>query len=110
MESSKILTMLWLIHLGGKGNPHEGSARRIVALRGSTKIHPDMLDLRFFCISGYKTVLCQKKECVRQIFTERVPGVVAPYARRTMRVGDLFTLIGFALGGEAGKRLVLAPV
>lgn len=49
---------------------------------------------------------CQKKECVRQIFTERLPSVVAPYARRTMRLGELFTLIGFALGGEAGKRLV----
>ena len=32
--------------------------------------------------------------------------LVAPYARRTMRLTDLFTLIGFALGGEAGKRLV----
>jgi transposase len=49
---------------------------------------------------------CQNKECVRQIFTERLPSVVAPYARHTTRLGDLFTLIGFALGGEAGKRLV----
>ncbi len=49
---------------------------------------------------------CQNKECVRQIFTERLPSVVAPYARRTMRLTGLFTLIGFALGGEAGKRLV----
>ena len=32
--------------------------------------------------------------------------LVAPYARRTMRLTDVFTLIGFALGGEAGKRLV----
>ena len=49
---------------------------------------------------------CQNKECLRQIFTERLPNVVAPYARRTTRLMDLFTLIGFALGGEAGKRLV----
>ena len=49
---------------------------------------------------------CQNKACTRQIFTERLPNVVAPYARRTMRLTDLFTLIGFALGGEAGKRLV----
>src|SRR6266700_3175054 len=48
---------------------------------------------------------CMNKECVRQIFTERLPSVVAPYARRTTRLRDLFTLIGFALGGEAGKRL-----
>jgi transposase len=49
---------------------------------------------------------CQNTACTRQIFTERLPNVVAPYARRTMRLMDLFTLIGFALGGEAGKRLV----
>ena len=42
----------------------------------------------------------------RQIFTERLPTVVAPYARRTTRLTDVFTLIGFALGGEAGQRLV----
>ena len=51
---------------------------------------------RFFCVN---------KDCVRQIFTERIPTVVAPYARRTTRLTDVFTLIGFAVGGEAGKRL-----
>lgn len=49
---------------------------------------------------------CQNSECPRQIFVERLPTVVAPYARRTMRLTDVFILIGFALGGEAGKRLV----
>ncbi|HEV2659931.1 MAG TPA: ISL3 family transposase [Ktedonobacteraceae bacterium] len=49
---------------------------------------------------------CQHSDCQRQIFTERLPSVVAPYARRTLRLQDLFTLIGFALGGEAGQRLV----
>ena len=49
---------------------------------------------------------CQNTACRRQVFTERLPNVVAPYARRTLRLTDLFTLIGFALGGEAGKRLV----
>lgn len=48
---------------------------------------------------------CQNPDCGRKIFTERVPNVAAPYARRTLRLEDLFTLIGFALGGEAGKRL-----
>jgi len=53
---------------------------------------------RFFCLNA---------QCPRQIFTERLPTVVAPYARRTSRLTDVFTLIGFALGGEAGKRLVM---
>src|SRR5437870_12405930 len=43
---------------------------------------------------------CQNTDCVRQIFTERVPSVVAPYARQTIRLGDLFTLIGFARSEE----------
>ncbi len=38
--------------------------------------------------------------------TFRLPGVVAPSARRTTRLTDLLTLIGFALGGEAGNCLV----
>ncbi len=48
---------------------------------------------------------CQNKACTRRIFTERLPGMVAPYARRTTRLTDLLTLIGFALGGEAGNCL-----
>lgn len=51
---------------------------------------------------------CPHPECPRQIFTERLPSIVAPYAHRTLRLTDVFTLIGFALGGEAGKRLVQA--
>jgi transposase len=52
------------------------------------------------------TSFAPTRACERQIFTERLPTVVAPYARRTRRLTDVFTLIGFALGGEAGKRLV----
>ena len=49
---------------------------------------------------------CQNQECKHQIFTERLPEVVAPSARRTTRLCDLLTLIGFAMGGEAGNCLV----
>ena len=49
---------------------------------------------------------CYNQECQRRIFTERLPEVVAPYARRTLRLADLLTLIGFALGGEAGSYLM----
>jgi transposase len=47
---------------------------------------------------------CQQSDCSRRIFTERLPTVVAPYARRTRRLSDALRLIGFALGGEAGAR------
>jgi transposase len=49
---------------------------------------------------------CEKPECQRRIFAERLPHVVAPYARRTLRLHQLLTLIGFAVGGEAGRKLV----
>ncbi len=48
---------------------------------------------------------CDNPACSRAIFTERLPSVVAPYARQTVRLTNLLTHLGFALGGEAGKRL-----
>ena len=76
---------------------HSRYARAVADLlwMGCT-VHLELHVRRFFCTTS---------ECVRQIFTERLPTVVAPYARRTTRLTDVFTLIGFALGGEAGKRL-----
>ena len=49
---------------------------------------------------------CWNQECKGRIFTERLPTVVAPSARRTTRLCDLLTLIGFAMGGEAGNVLI----
>jgi hypothetical protein len=49
---------------------------------------------------------CDAAECERQIFTERMHGVVAPYARRTDRLSEWGTHVAFALGGEAGARLL----
>lgn len=49
---------------------------------------------------------CDAPACPRRIFTERLPGVAAPHARRTNRLCDWFTHVAFALGGEAGARLL----
>lgn len=54
---------------------------------------------RFFCLVP---------ACPRQIFVERLPSVVAPYARRTLRLDQVVRLIGLALGGEGGTRLARA--
>lgn len=43
-------------------------------------------------------------DCKRHIFTERLCGV-APWARRTQRLGEQLTAIGLALGGTGGARL-----
>jgi transposase len=48
---------------------------------------------------------CDNPACPRQIFTERASTVVAPWARRTLRLARLLLAYGVALGGEAGTRL-----
>ena len=48
---------------------------------------------------------CRHPVCAQQIFCERLPAVVAPYARRTLRLAHALQALGFALGGEAGARL-----
>jgi transposase len=47
---------------------------------------------------------CPNPACVRKIFTERLPDLVVPYARRTNRLRDQLLATGFALGGEAASR------
>jgi transposase len=49
---------------------------------------------------------CDHPACPRQIFTERVPAVARPWARRTTRLAQLLLAFGLALGGKAGARLV----
>ncbi len=48
---------------------------------------------------------CQNSLCTQRIFCERLPRVVAHYARQTVRLNAALELIGFAIGGEAGARL-----
>jgi len=54
---------------------------------------------------GVRKLFCDNSDCVRRIFTERLPGVVAPWARRTLRLGKRLTTVAVALGGSAGARL-----
>jgi transposase len=49
---------------------------------------------------------CRQPTCSRRLFTERLPSVVTPYARRTRRLTEVVRLLAFALGGEPGARIV----
>ncbi len=49
--------------------------------------------------------VCTNEDCPQRVFCERLPSVVAAYARKTSRLTAALELIGFALGGEAGARL-----
>jgi transposase len=55
--------------------------------------------------AGRAQLFCDNPNCGRRIFTERLPGVGAPWARRTLRLGKRLTTVAVALGGSAGARL-----
>src|SRR5688572_16523116 len=55
-----------------------------------------------------RRLYCRNMDCSQQIFCERIPEFVAPYARRTLRLNEALRLIGLVAGGEAGARLATA--
>src|SRR3954463_10033661 len=52
-----------------------------------------------------RRLFCRNSRCERRIFTERLPGIALPWARRTRRLDVRLTALGLALGGSAGVRL-----
>ena len=60
------------------------------------RVHLQLCVRKFFCDNA---------SCSRRIFTERLPDIVAPWARRTRRLIMWLAHIGIALGGAAGRRL-----
>ena len=52
---------------------------------------------RFFCINPH---------CRQQIFSERLPEMAEPYARKTRRLTVILRAIAFVCGGEEGARLL----
>jgi transposase len=61
---------------------------------GDQAVHLRLQVRRFFC---------RQSACSRRIFAERLPTVVAPYARRSRRQAEVIGLLAFALGGERGS-------
>ena len=48
---------------------------------------------------------CMNAGCLRQVFCERLPSVVAPWGRRTDRLRERQRHVGMTLGGAAGERV-----
>jgi transposase len=49
---------------------------------------------------------CRNQQCDRRIFTERVPGLAAPFARRATRLAEIVRLLGHSAGGRPSERLM----
>ena len=56
-------------------------------------------------VLAVRKFFCTNQQCAQRIFAERLPTVVAPRARTTVRLHDVLRAIAFAVGGEAGARL-----
>jgi transposase len=49
---------------------------------------------------------CRNAKCAQKIFAERLPAVADPKARQTTRLCEIVGLVGYALGGLPGERLL----
>jgi hypothetical protein len=49
---------------------------------------------------------CRNQRCDRRIFTERLSGLAAPFARRTARLAGIVRLLGHSADGRPSERLM----
>src|SRR2546428_5128230 len=80
-------------------------ARRIHSDYGRTLADLPWAQYRVSLQLRVRKWFCHKRSCPRRIFTERLPTVAAPWARRTLRLAQRLIALGVALGGKAGVRL-----
>jgi transposase len=60
---------------------------------------------RIQLILHVRRFFCDNVDCIRKIFTERLPAFVLPWARLTVRLCEALQSIGLATCGELGTRL-----
>src|SRR5438270_11370215 len=80
-------------------------ARRIHSDYGRTLADLPWAQYRVCLQLRVRKWFCRNRACPRRIFTERLPTVAAPWARRSLRLAQRLVALGIALGGTAGVRL-----
>jgi transposase len=80
-------------------------ARRIHSDYGRTLADLPWAQYRVCLQLRVRKWFCRNRRCRRRIFTERLPTIAAPWARRTLRLAQRLIALGVALGGKAGVRL-----
>jgi transposase len=80
-------------------------ARRIHSDYGRTLADLPWAQYRVCLQLRVRKWFCGNRRCRRRIFTERLPTVAAPWARRTLRNAQRLNALGMALGGKAGVQL-----
>jgi len=80
-------------------------ARRIHSDYGRTLADLPWAQYRVCLQLRVRKWFCRNRACQRRIFTERLPTVAPPWARRTLRLAQRLVALGVALGGQAGVHL-----
>src|SRR4029453_11952621 len=80
-------------------------ARRIHSDYGRTLADLPWAQYRVYLQLRVRKWFCCNRACRPRIFTERLPTVAAPWARRTLRLAQRLGALGVALGGTAGVQL-----
>ena len=80
-------------------------ARRIPSDYGRTLADLPWAQYRVCLQLRVRKWFCRNRACRRRIFTERLPTIAAPWARRTRRLAQRLLALGRALGGKAGVQL-----
>ena len=80
-------------------------ARRLHSDYGRTLADLPWAQYRVYLQLRVRKWFCRNRACRRRIFTERLPTVAAPWARRTLRLAQRLGALGMALGGTAGVQL-----
>src|SRR2546427_9505533 len=76
-------------------------ARRIHSDYGRTLADLPWAQYRVCLQLRVRKWFCGNRRCCRRIFTERLPTIAAPWARRTLRLAQRLVALGVALGGTA---------
>ena len=80
-------------------------ARRIHSDYGRTLADLPWAQYRVCLQLRVRKWFCRNRACHRRIFTERLPTIAAPWARRTLRLTQRLVALGRALGGKPGVHL-----
>lgn len=83
----------------------EQNAQRVHSHYERTLADLPMADYQVCLQLQVRKLFCDNVACRRRIFTERLPNLAVPWARRTERMTQHLNEIALALGGIAGKRL-----
>src|SRR5262245_27170434 len=76
------------------------AARRIHSDYGRTLSDLPWAQYRVCLQLRVRKWFCRNRRCRRRIFTERLPTIAAPWARRTLRLAQRLGALGVALGGK----------